>query len=114
MIAPSSRGLCPTEWEWLLRRETRPRPPVTLRAETWIQASKVWASVTPVVLHHHPKRNRERDVQRIVMEAFESALLPSPEGIEICSVSPLTGVGHARSIPHSMRGVTHLAGIRRM
>jgi CRISPR-associated protein Csb2 len=91
-------------WEWTLERETRDRPPMALRAETWTRPSRFWGSVTPVVLHHYPKRNRDNDVERIILEAFESAKLPRPKSIRSRSVSVLKGAGHAASIPTFSEG----------
>ena len=86
-------------WRWELERETRDRPPTALRADTWTKASYVWASVTPVVLHHYPKKNREDDVQRILLEAFASAGLPKPKALRVCPASHFIGAPHAREIP---------------
>jgi CRISPR-associated protein Csb2 len=86
-------------WTWTLERETRERRPRSLQRERWSGPSHIWASVTPVVLHHHPHRTRPGDVERIVHEAFSSALLPVPEQIRIQSVSAHEGAGHARSVP---------------
>ena len=86
-------------WKWTLDREARERPPVTLRVETWTRPSRTWASVTPMVLHHYPKKSRAGDVERIVREAFTSALLPQPEEIIIRSASRFTGAGDVRSVP---------------
>ncbi len=91
-------------WEWTLEREVRDRPPEALRAETWTRPSRFWGSVTPVVLHHYPKRNRDNDVERIVLEAFESAKLPPPKSIRVRSVSVFKGAGHAASIPAFSEG----------
>lgn len=85
-------------WEWTLEREKRERPPLTLQRANWTGPSRIWASVTPVVLHHYPKR-REGEVERIVKEAFVSALLPAPEFIAVRSVSVVQGAGHAMSVP---------------
>jgi CRISPR-associated protein Csb2 len=63
-------------WEWELEREKREYPPMTLRSTTWTGPAREWASVTPVVLHHYPKPNREGDVERILVQSFESAGLP--------------------------------------
>jgi CRISPR-associated protein Csb2 len=52
-------------WDWTLEREKRERPPWSLQRLSWTRASRIWASVTPVVLHHYPK-NRNGDVERIV------------------------------------------------
>lgn len=92
------------EWRWQLARETRDRPPTALRRETWTRPSRVWASVTPVVLHHYPKKNRPEDVERILFDAFESALLPKPRAISARPVSPLQGAGHAKSMPEFLEG----------
>jgi CRISPR-associated protein Csb2 len=86
-------------WEWKIERESRESPPATLRPETWTEPSRTWASVTPVVLHHYPKKSRPGDVELIVREAFLSALMPEPEEVLIRSVSALGGAGHARAMP---------------
>lgn len=91
-------------WEWKLEREKRDFPPVSLRARTWTRASKEWASVTPVVLHHYPKRGRENDVERIVLEAFESAGLPCPVSLRVQPVSFFEGAGHVKSMPEFTEG----------
>jgi len=94
-------------WRWLLRREDRERPPLTLQRPNWTRASRVWASVTPVVLHHYPKK-REGDIERIVSEAFVSALLPEPQIIDVRSVSLVPGAGHALAVPQYAGGGEHL------
>jgi CRISPR-associated protein Csb2 len=91
-------------WEWQMSREKRERPPFTLRTQTWTGPSRVWASITPVVLHHYPKPGRVGDVERILREAFGSAQLPDPEAIFTRSVSMFEGAGHARSIPEFSEG----------
>ncbi len=93
-------------WNWQLRRETRDRPPTALRSNTWTEASCLWASVTPVVLHKYPKKSRENDVQRIIEQAFASAGLPKPMSIEVGPVSIFEGAPHAapcRSSPRAVR-----------
>jgi CRISPR-associated protein Csb2 len=94
-------------WDWTMEREVRERPPLALQRVTWTRASRTWASVTPVVLHHHPKR-REGDVERIVREAFVSALWPEPEDVEVRSVSRVEGAGHALSLPAFAEGGANL------
>jgi CRISPR-associated protein Csb2 len=94
-------------WRWLLERETRERPPLTLQRMNWTEPSRTWASVTPVVLHHHP-RKREGDLERIVKEAFVSALFPEPESVIVRSVSALEGAGHAMAVPLFTEGGTNL------
>jgi CRISPR-associated protein Csb2 len=95
-------------WNWKLERENREYPPVTLRARTWTGPATNWASVTPVVLHHYPKRNRDGDVERILSEAFESALLPRPVRLRVQPVSLFEGAGHARALPEFTDGGANL------
>jgi CRISPR-associated protein Csb2 len=94
-------------WRWQLRREDRERPPLSLQRLTWTRASRVWATVTPVVLHHYPKK-REGNVERILREAFVSALLPEPELIDVRSVSRVPGAGHALAVPQYAEGGENL------
>lgn len=91
-------------WKWELEREKREYPPLALRAKTWTGPAREWASVTPVVLHHYPKRNRKGDVQRILSQAFDSAGLPTPAQVSVQPVSLFEGVGHARSVPEFTEG----------
>jgi CRISPR-associated protein Csb2 len=95
-------------WEWELEREKREYAPFTLSATTWTGPSREWASVTPVVLHHYPKRNREGDVHRVLLEAFESARLPIPVQIRVQPVSLFEGAGHAQSLPQFTEGGENL------
>ena len=91
-------------WDWKLTRETRPSLAEALRTKTWTRASRTWASVTPLVLHHHPKKHRSSDTERIVREAFQSARLPEPETVTIQPVSAFRGAGHALSLPEFTEG----------
>jgi CRISPR-associated protein Csb2 len=91
-------------WKWELEREKREYPPLTLLSKTWAGPARKWASVTPVVLHHHPKRNRDGDIERILLKAFESARLPAPIQIRVQPVSLFEGAGHARSMPEFTEG----------
>jgi CRISPR-associated protein Csb2 len=91
-------------WKWHVQRERRDYPPFNLRAGTWTGPGCEWASVTPVVLHHYPKPNRAGDVERIVLEAFESAGFPKPVDLRVQPVSHFRGAGHARSLPSFTEG----------
>ncbi len=91
-------------WEWNAERETREYPPINLREETWTGPSSAWGSVTPVVLHHYPKRNRENDVERIVLEAFESAGFPQPVELRTQPESIFEGAGHVKQMPEFSEG----------
>ena len=91
-------------WEWKLERELREDAPVALNVATWTGPSKRWASVTPVVLHHYPKKGDSEDVERIIREAFKSALFPEPESIQISVASAHIGGGSLRDVPSFPEG----------
>ena len=91
-------------WEWEIEREKSDSPQVTLRSATWTGPAMEWASVTPVVLHHYPKRKRLEDVARIVLEAFESAKLPRPIEVRVQPVSVFAGTLSAKSMPAYTEG----------
>ena len=93
-------------WSWDLERETRERPPLNLRRAGWTGPSRTWTSVTPVVLHHFPKK--DGDVERIVREAFVSALLPEPPEVRIDRISSVAGAGRAMSLPPFTEGGANL------
>jgi CRISPR-associated protein Csb2 len=99
---PMAGGRTPI-WEWRLGREKRERPPQSLQRLNWTRPSRVWASVTPVVLHHYPKK-RDGEVERILREAFVSALYPDPEWVGTRSVSLVAGAGHAMAQPPFTEG----------
>jgi len=94
-------------FRWTMEREKRERPPKALERSVWTAASRTWASVTPVVLHHHPKK-REGHVAAILREAFVSALYPAPEAVQVTPVSIVAGVGHAREMPPYVQGGENL------
>jgi CRISPR-associated protein Csb2 len=83
------------QWQWELRRENAEN---TLDPETWARAFRRWASVTPVVLHHHPKRGFD-DVERILTEAFHSAGFADIESVRFGPVSRFPGAGHVKEFP---------------
>ena len=91
-------------WHWRGEREGRARPPETLRNATWAGPSNVWATVTPGVLHHYPRRGRDGEIERILSEAFASAGYPQPETLSVLPVSVFQGAGHARSMPDFAEG----------
>jgi CRISPR-associated protein Csb2 len=57
-----------------------------------------------VVLHHFPKKGSSGDIERILREAFKSALLPQPESIEISLASAHAGAGSIRDVPAFAEG----------
>lgn len=94
-------------WEWTVRRQQELPTSVALDRQTWTGGpggATQWASVTPVVLHHYPKKNRAGDVERILMEAFVTAGFPSPIRLRVHSVSLWKGSGGATSIPPFSEG----------
>lgn len=75
---------------WTLGEEQRPAPPLALRPATWTGASKVWASISPVVLDQHPKNDPRKDrvaylaeVRAIVAASCRRIGLPDPVEIDI-------------------------------
>jgi CRISPR-associated protein Csb2 len=95
-------------WRWELRRTTGQETRAGLRLHQWTRPSRLWASATPVVLHHYPKKNRDNHVVEIVGEAFLSAGLPKPVKIAAQPVSYFRGVGHAMEMPDFSEGGENL------
>ena len=84
--------------------ETRERPPTNLDPQTWTAASRVWASITPVVLNRHfDGRDRWERVAESVQDMCEHIDLPRPREVLLHPVSPVEGVPHAREFPHLTR-----------
>jgi len=73
--------------------------PVALKAATWTQASKIWASVTPVVLDRPPKRLREGKLKKAISESLELAGFPKPAGVEVSAFSLFQGAPPAFRVP---------------
>jgi len=94
----------PWEWKVQLSSESTAK---TLRAETWTKPSELWASVTPVVLHHYPDKRKPEDVERILREAFRSGGLPDAAELRIRPASVFKGAGHVNKMPKlEQEGVT--------
>lgn len=66
-----SLGLAPVGGEGSLRRSLSPGP--------YVDESRVWASVTPVVMERHLKRGDDEEVRELVAQACEHAGLPRPQ-----------------------------------
>ncbi len=62
-----------------------------LQPATWIRPSRVWASVTPVVLGKFPRDLFSEETCRIVEEACEIAGLPRPSRVDIAGVPWIAG-----------------------
>ena len=85
-------------WEWRVRLDTGSTAK-TLQPATWTRPSELWASVTPVVLHHYPDKRKPGDIERIVGEAFRSAGLPEAAEIRIRPSSVFKGAGDSVRMP---------------
>ena len=102
---PREHALFSGQWfECGLELETRERPPVNLDPETWTRQSRVWASVTPVVLNRHfdGKDKWERAAESL-KEACRHIGLPRPREVLLHPVSLVEGVPHARDYPQLTR-----------
>ena len=95
--------------EWTLRREERGVPPIALRSLSWNEPSTVWASVTPVVLDRHPKRDYrdERaawrdEVAGLIAKSCEQQGLPKPVSIDVDKTSWHRGAPRSRPGPNGM------------
>ena len=84
--------------------ETRERPPKNLDADTWTRPSRVWASVTPVVLNRHFNGgDKWEQAAESVKEACLHIGLPRPREALLHSVSLVEGAPHAREYPQLTR-----------
>lgn len=91
---------------WTLGEEQRPAPPQALRLATWTGPSKVWASVSPVVLDQHPKSDPGKDgaaylaeVATIVSASCRRIGLTDPVEIDIDKTSWHRGAPRAKPGP---------------
>ena len=102
---PCENRLFSGEWiECTVEFETRERPPTNLSTSTWTAPSRVWASVTPVVLNRHYKSKDKWDqAADSVKDACEHIGLPRPREVLVHPVSRVEGVPHAREFPQLTR-----------
>ena len=93
--------------QWLecrIELESREQPPKNLSASTWTQPSRVWASVTPVVLNRHFKgKDRWVRAAESVKDACGHIGLPRPREVMLHPVSLVEGAPHAREYPQLTR-----------
>lgn len=89
-------------WHWDVELATALSSRLNLQTRRWTGPSQVWASVTPVVLHHHPKR--EGHAAEILAQAIQSARYPMAESVELRTVSPFTGAGSVDDMPPFAHG----------
>lgn len=55
----------------------------SLLPEPYVEAARVWASTTPIVLDRHLKRNDDSEIREIIAQACENAGLPRPDSDRI-------------------------------
>jgi len=91
------------QWEWELERETGENIPQSLQRKNWTGPSFEWASVTPVVLHHHPKK-RDGHAEQILADALVTAQYPAVEWIRLSPVSAFEGAGAVHDMPPFVQG----------
>ena len=93
------------QWfECRLQPETRERPPKNLDPHTWTRPSRVWASVTPVVLNRHfDGKDKWEQAADSVKNACKHIGLPRPREVMLSPVSMVEGVPHARNYPKLIR-----------
>ncbi len=102
---PREHRLFDGRWfECRIELETRERIPKNLNAETWTRASRVWASVTPVVLNRHFKgKDKWAQAAESVKDACGHIGLPRPRELMLQPVSWVEGAPHAREYPQMTR-----------
>ena len=72
----------------------------SLSVDVYRGPSKVWASVTPIVLDRHLKRHDDREMRELVVRACEHAGLPrvDPANLQVGKHAALAGVPPARRL----------------
>ena len=87
-----SLGLAPVGGEGSFRRSLSPGP--------YLDESRVWASVTPMVMERHLKRGGDDEVRELVARACEHAGLPRPElgRLQVGKHSMVDGAPPARPV----------------
>ena len=102
---PSSHRLFSGEWiECQVELDAHERPPRNLDSETWTRASRIWASVTPVVLNRHfDGKDRWQRAAESVKDACQHIGLPRPNEVLLHPVSLVEGAPHARDFPQLTR-----------
>ena len=86
--------------------------PIALIERTWTQASKLWATVTPVVLDRPPKRSSEERLCKAMIHSITNAGFPYPEDVSISTHSQFRGSPPAFSVPSPDRKPRFHARVR--
>ena len=102
---PREHRLFDGRWfECRIELETRERTPKNLDSDTWTRASRVWASVTPIVLNRHFKgKDKWEQAAESVKDACGHIGLPRPREVMLHPVSMVEGAPHAREYPQLTR-----------
>ena len=102
---PRSHRLFDGRWfECQVELETRQRPQFNLRPSTWTQPSRVWATVTPVVLNRHFEgSDRWERAAESMKTACEHIGLPRPRELLLHPTSLVEGVPLSREFPRLPR-----------
>jgi CRISPR-associated protein Csb2 len=75
---------------WIIDRAIAPSR-ASLRPGRWCAASRIWASVTPMMLDRFPKEGDPAEEARLVASACAAIGLPEPMEVEIHKHSAVTG-----------------------
>ena len=102
---PRERRLFDGDWlECAVELDTRERPPANLDPRTWTAPSRVWASVTPVVMNRHFNgKDKWQRAAESVKDMCAHIGLPRPREVLLHPVSLVEGVPHAREFPQLTR-----------
>jgi len=99
---------------WSVRMEEADTPRRSLQNNTWVAASRTWASVTPVVLDRFPKKSRTKEREAWEQEVVETialsctrAGLPTPTLINTGTTASYEGVPRAFTKSRKLRGKGH-------
>lgn len=84
---------------FLVERLTVDTDRQALMADTWASPSRVWATVTPVVLDRFPEGPFGTEAERIVAESCVRAGYSAPDSVELGRVSWVLGVPNADDFP---------------
>ena len=102
---PRSHRLFDGRWfECTIEIETREQPPQNLTPLTWTRPSRVWASVTPVVLNRHFKgKSKWSNAAVSIKDACQHIGLPRPVEVLLHPTSLVQGVPLAQTFPQMVR-----------
>ena len=76
-------------------------PQFALHGESWSRPSRVWATVTPIVLDRFPRKNDRfgPEAEETIRKACGNIGLPEPAWVNVLPMSPLAGVPSAAEFP---------------